>query len=100
MDTMLSNIFKSPASIIEALGTRAKAARLALGWTRKTLSVRSDVPEPTIKRFEQTGNIGTAALISIAVALDGVNEIELLFAPKPIHSIGDVTARKRTRGSK
>ena len=99
MDIMLSSIFKSPIAIIEALGARTKAARLALGWTRKTLAARSGVPEPTIKRFEQTGNIGTAALISIAVALDGVDGVELLFAPKPIRSIVDVTARKRMRGS-
>lgn len=80
------------------MGERAKAARLALGWTRRTLGLRSGVPESTIKRFEATGQIGTPALVDITIALDMTDGLESLFAPKPIQSIAEVTARKRMRG--
>lgn len=99
MVRMLSIAFKSPSAILEDLGSRAKAARLALGWTRNTLAVKSGVPESTIKRFETTGQIGTAALVDIAIALDMLGGVDLLFAPKPIQSIAEVTAKKRKRGS-
>ena len=95
---MLPFLLKPPAAILEDLGARAKAARLALGWTRKTLAVRSGVPESTIKRFEPSGLIGTAALIDIAIALDGAEAFEALFAPRPIVSIDDLDKPQRKRG--
>ncbi|WP_336900003.1 hypothetical protein [Rhodoferax sp.] len=98
MDNMLSILFKSPSDILEELGERAKTARLVLGWTRKTLAMKSGIPEPTIKRFELTGQIGTAALLHIALALDMVEGLESLFAPKPLNSMAEVTAKTRKRG--
>lgn len=97
---MLSIVFQSPTDIVQDIGHRAKELRLALGLTRKTLAVKSGVPEPTIKRFELTGLIGTAALVDIAIALDRVDSFGALFAPKPVQSIADVTAKKRKRGSR
>ncbi len=94
---MLSILVKPPADILIELGQRAKDARLALGWTRKTLAERSCVPEATIKRFETKGLVGTAALIDLAIALDMLSGFESLFAPKPIRSVAEV-ARKRRRG--
>ena len=96
---MLSILFKPPADILVEIGNRAKDARLALGWTRRTLSDKSGIPESTIKRFEHTGLIGTAALIDIAIALDMFDSFEALFSPKPLQSIAQITARKRKRGS-
>ena len=95
---MLSILIKPPSEILVELGQRAKDARLALGWTRKTLAERSGVPEATIKRFETTGLIGTAALIDVAIALDMLGEFKNLFSPKPIQSVNDI-AKKRKRGS-
>ena len=99
MDRMLSIDFKSPSAILDDLGDRVKATRLALGWTRNTLAVKSGVPESTLKRFETTGQIGTAALVDIAIALDMLDGVDRLFSPKPIQSIAEVTAKKRKRGS-
>jgi transcriptional regulator with XRE-family HTH domain len=95
---MLSIIIKSPAEILIDTGSRAKAARLALGWTRKTLSVRSGVPEPTIKRFETTGLIGTQAMVNIALALDMSAGLDSLFEAKPIQSISEAMTSNRRRG--
>lgn len=97
MDNMLSVLIKPPADILLELGQRAKEARLALGWTRKTLAERSGVPEATIKRFEAKGLVGTAALIDLAIALDMLPGFESLFSPKPVRSVAEV-ARKRKRG--
>lgn len=96
---MLSIVFQPPETILESLGARAQAARLVLGWTRKTLTARSGVAESTIKRFERTGHIGTAALVQLAMALDMLDGLGSLFAPAPVQSIAQVTAKKRQRGS-
>lgn len=96
---MLSIAFESPEAIRSAIGQRAKAARLVLGWTRKTLAARSGVAESTIKRFELTGHIGTAALVQIAMALGMLESLGTLFAPQAIQTIAQVTAPPRQRGS-
>lgn len=98
MDYMLSILLNSPVEILRDIGCRAKDARLVLGWTRKTLSVRSGVPEPTIKRFETTGLIGTEALVNIALALDMSLGLNALFEAKPIQSINEAMTNKRRRG--
>jgi transcriptional regulator with XRE-family HTH domain len=98
MGNMLSILLKSPVEILMDMGGRAKEARLALGWTRKTLSVRSGVPEPTIKRFETTGLIGTQALVNMALALDMSAGLDTLFQAKPIQSVSQARAKKRVRG--
>ena len=97
---MLTILFKPQGAILKEMGARAKAARLNLGFTQATLSTRSGVPVPTIKRFESTGLLGTAALINIAVALDMVLEFDSLFAAKPYISITQIGKKKRVRGSK
>lgn len=96
---MLSILIKPPADILIDLGQRAKEARLALGLTRKTLGERSGVPEATIKRFETTGLIGTAALIDLANALDMLQGLDSLFEPKPLRSTREIASSKRKRGT-
>ena len=96
---MLSILLKSPSEILIAIGERAKEARLALGFTRKTLAVRSGVPEPTIKRFETTGLIGTEALVNIAMALDMTLGLDSLFEAKPVQTIEQAMSKKRRRGT-
>ena len=96
---MFSILLKSPSEIVKAIGERAKDARLALGFTRKTLAVRSGVPEPTIKRFETTGLIGTEALVNIAMALDMTLGLDSLFEAKPVQTIEQAMSKKRRRGT-
>lgn len=95
---MLSLLLCSPNEIVEGIGSRAKDARLALRLTRKSLAVRSGVPEPTIKRFETTGHIGTEALVNIALALDMARGLDTLFEAKPIQTLHAAMAQKRRRG--
>jgi transcriptional regulator with XRE-family HTH domain len=95
---MLSILLKTPVEILEEIGARAKDARLALGFTRKTLSVRSGVPEATIKRFETTGQIGTEALVNIAMALNKTSNLDELFKETPASYINETPSNKRKRG--
>ncbi|MBK5201833.1 MAG: helix-turn-helix transcriptional regulator, partial [Spirochaetaceae bacterium] len=47
--------------------------------TQKELSYRSGVPVPSIKRFEQKGDISLASLIKIANVLELENDLITLF---------------------
>jgi len=95
---MLANLFQSPDEILVNLGKRAKAARLKENLSRTTLAAKSGVADATIKRFETTGLIGTAAMLRIAFALGMDEHFNALFVPKPFRSIEEITTTKRKRG--
>ena len=63
------------------IALRAKAKRLALNLSQKTLSERSGVSFGVIKKFERTGKISLESLLKIALILDAFNECNVLFAP-------------------
>ena len=90
----------SPQSLLRRLGVRAKARRLDCIMSRRELSARSGVPESTIKRFESVGEIGTASLIMLLVALDLTYQVELLCASPPRRSIDDILRPVRKRGAR
>jgi len=83
-----------------SLGERAKNARLHQNLTRKTLALYACVPESTIKRFENTGEIGTASMLSIATALDMCQHFDEIFKPAPFIDISEITRTKKFRGRK
>ena len=95
---MLANLFQSPDDILVNLGNRAKAARLKENLSRETLAIKSGVAHASIKRFETTGLIGTAAMLRIAFALGMDEHFNVLFEPKPFQSIEEVGLAKRKRG--
>jgi transcriptional regulator with XRE-family HTH domain len=100
MANMIAIKFTPPTRILQQIGARAKEIRLAQNLSRETVCVRSGVPLSTLKRFESTGQIGTAQLIAIAIALDSVEDIGQLFSPKPVKSIDQLEQPKRKRGTK
>lgn len=80
------------------VGQRFKKQRLLLNFSRNALSERSGVPYETIKKFESTGEISLKSLISLANALDRINEIKKIMAevePQTVHQIKNL---KRKRG--
>ncbi|WP_133166834.1 helix-turn-helix domain-containing protein [Solimicrobium silvestre] len=97
---MISIKFNPPGRILQQIGERAKAMRLVQNLSRESVCTRSGVPLSTLKRFETTGQIGTAQLIAIAIALDAVEDIGNLFVAKPIKSIDQLAQSKRQRGTK
>lgn len=97
---MLSLNFIPPQQVLTELGERAKAARLRLNLSRKTLADRSGVAASSIKRFETTGQISSASLVDLLFALDRVDELGGLFAANTVPTIRELDAGQRQRGRK
>lgn len=90
--------FLPPDIILRNLGTRARERRLEENLSRTTLAQKAGLSAETIKHFERTGRIGIESLLSLAIALDCADGIDLLFKPRPIRTLADVRSRKRARG--
>lgn len=76
---MLSVILKSPCEIATEIAQRAKARRLQLNWSQRTLSERSGVSYGTLKQFERSGKISLESLLKIALALEELPPFDQLF---------------------
>ncbi len=96
----LAYLLYSPVELACAVGNNAKLLRLSKNMSRKTLAERSGVSESSIKRFEQTGSITLEAMILLAVALDEMEQISLLFKPANPKSHEELKNAKRKRGTK
>lgn len=90
--------FMSPEGAALEVARRVKKRRLIDNYSRKTLADRSGVSEPSIKRFETTGEIAFLSLLKLAFTLDCMQEFDGVFMPKEIVSIQDVTKKQRARG--
>lgn len=96
----------STADIQDQVRRAARARRVALSLTQAELSARSGVALSTLKRFEQTGEIGFSALLDIADVLDALDGFGTLFPlpqPKSLDDLdrGDlVTGPSRVRKRK
>ena len=91
--------FQLPGDVAKRIGERACDLRLAHKLTRQTLSQRCGVPASTIRRFEQTGQIGLVALLQIADVLGDMDEFNALFAERKALTLDQFVAPKRKRGS-
>lgn len=78
---MLDDILKTPQEIRRDIAARAQARRLALNMSQKELAARSGVSLGSVKRFETTGEISLASLLSIALALGDLEAFASLFRP-------------------
>ena len=63
------------------LRQQMKAKRLDMGLTQKGLAIRSGVPLPTLRKFEQTGLISLESFLKLLMVLGGLERI--LDATKP-----------------
>jgi HTH-type transcriptional regulator/antitoxin HipB len=98
-DTRISVTLSGPAAIANRLAGRLRDRRLRLGWTRRELADRSGIPEPTIRKFEDTGHLALERLIQLAIVLGAGGEFEDLFAQPPVLSLDDLApAATRKRG--
>ena len=55
--------------VLVALAAGIRGERIRLGWRQADLAERSGVPLRTLRKFETTGLIGTAALARLLVSL-------------------------------
>lgn len=80
-----------------AIAARLQARRLALGWSRETLSDRAAVSPATLRAFERTGQVSLRRLVRLADALGMRDEIERLFLPREVRSLKELAERSRRR---
>lgn len=92
--------FLLPEELARQLGDRARARRLSANLTRKTLAVRSGVPESTIRKFEVTGVISLVGLLQLADALGCMDDFSKLFPVKAAMTIDEFVSPTRKRGRK
>ncbi len=103
MDNILS--LEDPSDVQKLYAKSLRELRLSKGQTQKTLSQLSGVPEPTLKRFEHTGEISFASLLKISEALGVLASFKNLLAsfeaPPTANEIRRRAKKKaRVRGSK
>lgn len=101
-DTILSLIDNTPDAIQKGITARVKERRLESAMTQKDLAARADIPLPTYRRFERTGDISLRSLIMIGIALGMSEEFGSLFAARKYGKLDDVIrtgeTKKRKRG--
>ena len=89
----------------QRLAENIRQLRLALELTQEGLAERSGVPLPTLRKFEQKGQISLESLLKLLMVLGGIEEIIKATQPKlaEFTSIDDVLSannapvRKRGR---
>lgn len=83
----------TPSEMATLLADRCRRLRLFNGLSRKTLSQMSQVPEGTLKRFEQSGKISFDALLRLAFSLDALAPFGDLFALPPARNMAELEER-------
>jgi transcriptional regulator with XRE-family HTH domain len=94
MTVLLLSLDKIQKQLTENLRNR----RLASNLTQKALSERSGVPLPTVRKFEQQGQISLESLLKLLMVLGGIDAILQATQPQPAEfsSIDDVLNADRT----
>lgn len=75
MEYRLDNYSRNPQMLLDLMARNCKARRLEKGYSRKTLSVLTGVPAPTIERFERSGKISLEAFCQIVIQFDYFDEM-------------------------
>ena len=83
----------SSHEIRQRISDRARARRLARGWTQAELAERAGIVLATLKKFEHSGQISLDRLIRIAAALDDLASFGRLFEPPVAASLDELEAR-------
>ncbi len=105
---MLSINMITPQEMLQKIVKNAKATRLALNLSQKTLSEKSGVSYGVLKKFEQTGQISLGSLLKLGLALGAIDDFYDLFVPSKLQEnalsldelIQDSQNNKRKRGRK
>lgn len=71
--------FNTPQELMMIMANNAKAKRLSMNLTQKTLADNSGVAFGSIKLFEKSGKISLESLLKIALVLDSLNDFNELF---------------------
>jgi HTH-type transcriptional regulator/antitoxin HipB len=95
--------FGTPADAQRLVANRAREIRLALGLKQATLAERAGVTLPTLRRFEQTGEVSIKHLMRICHALGRLDDFASFMIPPPAMTMAELESRaakpRRKRGS-
>lgn len=80
---------KTQRSVLNDLTERVRKRRKEMKFTQKELAARSGVSYASVRRFETCGEISLSSLMSIAAALDCLEDFDGLFAKKAILNLKD-----------
>ncbi len=101
---MVSILMMTPSEMAHHIAKKLQAKRLFLDLSQQTLSERSGVSFGVLKKFERSGQISLESLLKLALALDSLQDFNLLFSlPKPEEatSLDELIREKpRKRGRK
>ena len=97
---MLTNIFITPAEMLQAIASAAKEKRLSLNLSQKSLADRSGVSFGVIKKFERTGKISLESLLKLALALDALKDFNELFKQAPSEELRSLDKILQTKSRK
>jgi len=100
---MISIDMATSQEVQKKIAQKARAKRLTLDLSQRTLSEKSGVSYGVLKKFERTGQISLESLLKLAMALGAMDDFNVLFAPdKPevalsLDELMEDGARKRGR---
>lgn len=86
----INSLIKTVPEIQIIIANNFKSRRREHKITQKDLSTKSGVPIPSIKRFEQKGEISLISLIKIATVLELETELLSLFTKPYYNNIEDM----------
>ncbi len=94
----------TPTDMQLRLAERLRALRIAIGLKQSTLADRSGVSLPSLRLFEQRGQISLKHLMRICHALGRLDDFDALFKPAPAATMAELESRQakpiRKRGSR
>jgi transcriptional regulator with XRE-family HTH domain len=70
-------------AVVEVLGRRLRAERLAQNLAQAELAARAGITVWTLQRIEAGANVGIEAVIALAIALRLESDLRELFTPRP-----------------
>jgi transcriptional regulator with XRE-family HTH domain len=94
---MLPLILQTPREVATGIAERARALRLARGWTQQELAERAGVAVDTLRRFERTGRISLDRLLMIAKVVDTLEPFGALFVPPPFRTLAELEKAESLR---
>ena len=94
---MIELTMNTPESEAKEIVGRVKKRRLALHLTQAELARRAGMPLPTYRRFEQTAQISLHGLLSVASALDALEDFRSLFASNTWSTMDEMLAESQTK---
>ena len=94
---MIEVTMNTPVSEALELVKRVKKRRLSLHLTQAELARRAGMPLSTYRRFEQTAQISLQGLLSVASALDALEDFRSLFASNTWSTLDEMLAEAQSK---